>query len=60
MAKCPKYKSEVNKAGKQWTCSYFDVMSYNCQKCGTKFRKYTSHGELRFVLMFKDGRYRKP
>jgi DNA-directed RNA polymerase subunit RPC12/RpoP len=60
MVKCPKCKSEVNKPRKQWTYGYFDVMSYNCQGCGTKFREYTSRGKLRSVLMFKDGRYRKP
>ena len=59
MVKCPNCSSEMKVPNKQWKYNLFDVKSFECPKCNTKFRDYTKDGEHVFFLVFKDGKYRK-
>ncbi len=59
MVQCPKCKKEVIKPHKTWKYGRFNAEGYICDNCGAKFREYSKNGKHSFMLMLKNGKFRK-
>jgi len=50
MTSCPNCKKEVRVPKKKWAYGRFEVQSYECGCCKTKFREYVRDGKKVFAL----------
>jgi lysyl-tRNA synthetase class I len=55
MVTCPTCKKDGMEHTKDWKYATFDVQAYECE-CGTKLRRYSKKGEIKFELMQEKGK----
>ena len=50
LVKCPRCKTNIPKATKEWDYSVFHVKLFNCEKCEKSFKAYFKKGKFSHTI----------